>query len=154
MNCLHAGAQAQRANMFACGPYCSTCNAILRVERCLHCSQLQAFSAFNLFCNTIERFSVAGLSHYECGTHLRIIPMACILSPGYVMQLASVCTREYPTGILVFHCTQKACCRFRCDEEVTMVPLTDALRHLMAAPAIAFVILAKGRMVTVSLTRA
>ena len=80
--------------------------------------------------------------------------MACILSPGYVMQLASVCTLEYPTGILVFHSTQQACCRFRHGEEVTMVRLTDALRHLMAAPVIAFVILAKDRMVTVSLTRA
>ena len=131
--------------MIACGPFCAGCSSLLRVEACQHCVRAQAAFDTDRFFAALEQCVMRGVSHCENGVVLRARPVRQRLRPKDVQRVAAVCARRYPMGILVFHLRERACCLMKHGAAPALVELTDAATHMMAPPALAYVVLGWGR---------
>ena len=131
--------------MIACGPFCSGCSSLLRVEACHRCSRAQAATDTACFFDTLEKCAMQGCTHCEYGVVLCAIPAQQCLRPADVQRLAAACVRRYPRGILVFHISSRMCCLIRHGSAPALVELADAAAHMMAPPSLAYVVLGCGR---------
>ena len=84
-----------------------------------------------------------GAAQCENGIVIRARRIQYFLAPKDVKRLAEILTAQYPSGILVFHLAQRACCRIRHGVLPVLVDLEGAVTYLMAS--LAFVILDRGR---------
>ena len=131
--------------MFACGPFCSGCSSLLRVEACQRCARAQAATDAERFFDALEKCARHGGSHCEHGVILHACQVPHSLLPTDVQHLAAICARRYPRGILVFHLAERSCCLIQRGAEPALVELDDAIEHLITPPSLAFVVLGSGR---------
>ena len=131
--------------MFACGPFCSGCSSLLRVEACQRCARAQAATDAERFFDALEKCARHGGSHCEHGVTLHACQVPHSLLPTDVQHLAAICARRYPRGILVFHLAERSCCLIQRGAEPALVELDDAIEHLITPPSLAFVVLGSGR---------
>ena len=127
--------------IIACGPFCAGCSHLLHVEPCRRCARarLPACAVFE----AIERCVKRGDAQCENGIVLRARSIPYFLTPKDVKRLAAVLAAQFPSGILVFHLAQRACCRIRNGVLPALVDVESVVTHLMAS--LAFVILDRGR---------
>lgn len=129
-----------RAMMFARGPFCAGCSQLLHVEPCRQCVCARLPGCVY---ETLERCVRRGATQCENGIVISTRRIQYLLAPKDVKRLAEVLTAQYPSGILVFHLAQRACCRIQHGVLPALVDLECAVTHLMAS--LAFVILDRGR---------
>ena len=130
--------------MIACGPFCAGCSSLLRVEACQRCARAKAATDAERFFDTLEACAHRGGSHCVNGVVLSARPVRQCIRPKDVQRLAAVCERRYPRGVLAFHLGERACCLFKHGTQPVLVELADAVTHLMAPPALAYVVLGWG----------
>ena len=126
--------------MIACGPFCAGCSQLLHVEPCRQCARVRLPGSVY---ETLERCVRCGATQCENGIVIRTRRIQYFLSPTDVKRLAELLAAQYPSGILVFHLAQRACCRIQHGVLPALVDLEGAVTHLMAS--LAFVILDRGR---------
>ena len=140
--------------MIAAGPFCAACNSILCVEACQWCSHVQAALDVECLFGTIERYVLQGGTHCESGLALRAYRVPPNVRPQDVQRLAGVCAGRYPWGILVFLLAEQSCLLIRHGCVPALANPADAAAHLMRPPALAFVVLGRGRgMASLSMSR-
>ena len=138
--CVHVLEPSWRM-MIACGPFCSGCSSLLRVEACQRCARTQAAVDTERLFTALNHCVLRGGAYCANGLALRIRQAPRSLRPKDVQRLAAVRARD----ILVIHLASRVCCLIKNGSAPALVELADAAAHLTAPPALAFVVLGRGR---------
>ena len=91
--------------MIACGPFCSGCSSLLRVEACQRCARTQGAVDTERFFTALEHCVLRGGAYCANGLALRIRQVPRSLRPKGIQKLAAARAQD----ILVFHLASRAC---------------------------------------------